>query len=116
MNPGRYSLTIYRGDTYRWRFTLWADREKTEPADLTGAAVAAQIYSLSSDGSVIALACEIEMPNIVNAALTAAQSASLPKMGVRAQWDMQVTWLSGDVSTVLAGNVDVTGDVTRLAA
>ncbi len=38
-----YPLGIYRGDTHRWSFTLWADAGKTTPADLTGVAVAAWI-------------------------------------------------------------------------
>jgi hypothetical protein len=116
MTPGKFRLSLYRGDTYRWKFTLWADTAKTAPADLTGATAAAQIRSTSNDGRVATLTCAIEAPNIVNAELTAAQSANLPPQGMRAQWDLQITWASGEISTVLAGNVDVAGDVTRAVA
>ena len=37
MIPADYNLTLYRGDTGRWRFVLWADAGKTQPLDLTGA-------------------------------------------------------------------------------
>ena len=38
-----FDLDIYRGDTGRWSFLLWKDQAKTDPVDLTGAAVRAQV-------------------------------------------------------------------------
>ena len=38
-----YPLRIYRGDTYRWRFMLWADPDRTVAVDLTGVVVGAEI-------------------------------------------------------------------------
>jgi hypothetical protein len=58
--------------------------------------------------------CTIEAPNIIRAELPT--SATLPSRGTRSEWDLQITWPSGDVQTVLAGGVEVLGDVTRAVA
>jgi hypothetical protein len=116
MKPGKYGLSLYRGDTSRWKFTLWADEAKTEPIDLAGASVAAQIRAVGGTWTSPAavLDCVIEAPNIIRAELPT--SATLPGRGTRSEWDLQITWPSGDVQTVLAGGVDVMGDVTRAVA
>ena len=118
MKPGKYGLSIYRGDTSRWRFVLWADTDKTEPVDLAGASVAAEIRAVGSANSWCmpagSLTCSIEAPNIIHVELQS--GAALPQRGVRSEWDLQITWPSGDVQTVLAGGVDILGDVTRAVA
>jgi len=117
MKPGKYSLSVYRGDTSRWTFTLWADASKTEPVDLAGARVAAEIRAIGAANNWSmpsgSLACTIETPNIIHAELQS--GAALPQ-GASAKWDLQITWPSGDVQTVLAGGVEILGDVTRAVA
>jgi hypothetical protein len=114
MNPGSCNLDIYRGDTKRWQFKLWADIARTQPADLTGVTVNATIRDKALGGSYeIALACTVTLPNIINMVLTASQSRSLPAVGV---WDLQLTYLSGDIYTVLKGAAIMTQDVTYLDA
>ena len=112
--PGRYDLTIYRGDTYHWRFALWADAERSEPFDLTDVAVKAEIRNRPSGASVIPIECSIEgegqvsgnwddddaawddpelswgdTPNVINAVLSAAACQRIPIAG--AFWDLQLT-------------------------
>ena len=112
MKPGKYGLSVYRGDTTRWTFTI---TEEGAPTDLAGASVAAQIRPVGNCSSPVAsLTCAIELPNIIHAEL--ASSAVLPPRGTRAEWDLQITWPSGDVNTALAGSVEITGDVTRAVA
>jgi len=106
--PGNYVLSIYRGDTHRWRFVLWADAGKTQQSDLTGAVVEAQIQMMGSP--VINLGCTVTLPNVVDALLSAPDSKKLSSG--RGLWDMQVTLPSGDVTTVLRGDVMITADVT----
>lgn len=113
MTPGKYALALYRGDTYRWRFTMWADTGKTQPADLTGASAKAEIRDTAGGKLLADIACTITDPNFVDAVLTADQSKTLPSKG---QWDLQLTMASGDVHTVLAGAVTLTGDVTDSGA
>ena len=111
MPPGRYTLAVYQGDTARWRFDLWADAAKRVAADLTGAAVSAQVRDRPGGDLVATLPCAVTLPNSVLVTITAAVSAGLPTSP--SAWDMQVVYPSGDVSTVLAGPVNVTVDVTR---
>jgi hypothetical protein len=109
MTPGNYNLTIYRGDSYRWQFKLWSDPAKTQPVDLNGVIVKAEIRDRSAGKLLATLACAVELPNIINVALDAATSHAMPAKGV---WDLQLTYPSTDVATVLAGAVSVTDDVT----
>lgn len=107
--PGAYSLSLYRGDTYRWQFKLWDDADKTVPTDLTGVTPKAEIRDKPSGVVKASLACTIVVPNIIDALLSAADCGNLPAKGV---WDLQLTYADGDIATVLAGSVDVTADVT----
>lgn len=110
--PGSYNLAIYRGDTYRWQFKLWADADKTQPVDLSGVTAKSELRD-KSGGSVLAvLDCTITDPNIIDAVLDKEASALLPAKGV---WDLQLTYGNGDVGTILAGSVAVTADVTDSA-
>jgi len=108
--PGNYSLTLYRGDSYSWRFVVWTDEAKTEEADLTGVTAKAEIRDKSGGLSIMTLECSIELPNVVNVALTADLWVDwLLSKGV---WDLQLTYPGGEVVTVVAGSVSVTADVT----
>ena len=109
MTPAPYSLALYRGDTYRYRFSLWTDVAHTTPADLTGATVKSEIRDKSGGTKVVTLACTITLPNIVDVVLSSALCLTVPSGGV---WDLQVTFSNGDVATPLAGTVSVSEDVT----
>lgn len=108
-----YGLAPYRGDTHRWRFMLWADPGRTVAVDLTGVAVKAEIRSAPGGSFVAALGCAVTLPNTIDVQLTAALSASLPASGA---WDLQLTYASGEVQTVVKGSVNATGDVTDAVA
>ena len=109
--PFDYPLdNLYRGDTKRWTFELFADAARTIPADLAGVVAAAQIRDKTDGGSFVAdLACTITQPNIVNLTLDPELSRTLPKKGV---WDLELTYPSGDIYTVVKGTVAVTPDTT----
>lgn len=109
MTPGGFPLTLYRGDSYRWSFVLWADAAKTAPADLTGVVAKAEIRDKPNGTKVVALTCHVNLPNTITAILDAASSVQLPLTGA---WDLQLTYPDGQVATVLAGAVTVTPDVT----
>jgi len=105
-----FDLDIYRGDTYRWQFTLWQDLAKTIPVDLTGAAAASQIRDRPQGTQIANMSCVITPPNTVAVTLSSATSHTLP---VKGAWDLELTYASGDVQTPVGGNVSVTPDVTN---
>jgi hypothetical protein len=108
--PGAYQLDIYRGDSFRRQIMLWMDQEKTQPADLTGVTAKAEIRDKPAGAKITPMVCTITMPNKVDAGLTAVASAGL--IISKGVWDLQLTYPSGEVVTVLAGPVVVTPDVT----
>jgi hypothetical protein len=108
-----YSLRVYRGDTHRWRFFLWADSDRTTAVDLTGVTVAAEIRAGTGTTPVVPLTVSVTAPNQIDLSLAASAAASLP---ASAKWDLQLTYASGDVQTVVAGSVLVSGDITASVA
>jgi hypothetical protein len=102
-------LTIYRGDTARWQFRLWADPTKVSPIDLTTATVKSEIRS-NSGLVVTPLVCAVSLPNVIDVELSATASKALTT--APAHWDLQLTWASGDVQTPVAGAVTLQQDVT----
>ena len=104
-----YPLGLYRGDTARRQFVLWADSARTTAVDLTGVAVAAEIRPGTGGTPVAVLALTVSLPNTIALEIPAAQAAQLPASG---QWDLQLTYPSGDVQTIVRGAVSVTGDIT----
>lgn len=109
MMPATLPLQLYRGDTARWQFKLWADTGKTQPVDLADVTPKAEIRDKPSGTKISELVCVVELPNIINATLDPVTSRTLPAKGY---WDLQLTYSSGDISTVLAGAVSVTPDIT----
>jgi len=74
--------------------------------------VAAEIRASSGQALLVTPACTIAA-NVITMTVTAAQSRSLP---AAASWDLQLTYVNGDVQTILAGAVDVRGDITQSTA
>jgi hypothetical protein len=111
MMPANYPLKLYRGDSYKWQFKLWLDEAKQQPLDLTGVTVKAEIRNKTAGDQIFVIACEVVVPNIVNASLSAEECLKLPIVN-NYQWDLQLTYPTGEVNTILAGLVAVTGDVT----
>lgn len=109
--PQQMALSIYRGDSYHWRFTLYADPEQTEPYDLTGAEAKAEIRQATGTPVLATMTCVVTDPNIIDVDLAAADSQGLAIAS--AKWDLQLTWAAtGKVKTVVVGAVTVEGDIT----
>ena len=108
MIPGALPLPLYRGDTQSWTCTLWADDEESVPADLTGVVAKAEIRDRPGGSKITPLSCSID-GNVITVSLGAAESKTLPSKGA---WDLQLTYDSGAVATVVAGPVTVTADIT----
>ncbi len=108
--PSDYALDLYRGDTHRWQFRLWADAAKTSPVDLTAATVKSEIHAQGSNALIASLACTVALPNTIDVVLSATESAKLTTPPAR--WDLQLTWANGDIQTPVAGAVIVKLDAT----
>jgi len=110
--PGSYGLDLYRGDDYAWRFVLWQDAAMTQPVDLTGAQVGAQVRAVH-DGELLAtFTCAVTLPNTINMTLGNVDSEAIP--GGSYRWDLEVYWpATNTVRTMLAGGCRVTDDVTE---
>lgn len=107
---GEVPLFVYRGDTRAWRFRLWADPERTEPYDLAGVHLAAQIRRTPDDRrAAVDLTVEVQLPNVIVCYLSAERSRRCPS----GRWDCQATWPDGRVLTLIKGPVVVELDVTR---
>jgi hypothetical protein len=104
MIPADYNLKIYRGDTSRWQIKLWADKDKTQIADLTGVTVEATLCDRAGGNFAMPLGCTVTEANIIEMVLASGQSRDLPARGV---WDLKLTYPSGDVATVLTGPFSV---------
>jgi hypothetical protein len=109
MQPASLPLDVYRGDSQRMQIKLWMDAGATIPYDLTGVTAKSEIRDRPAGPCIVAMACTITLPNIINIYLAAVDSHKLPAKGV---WDLQLTYASGDVKTPVAGVVTVTTDVT----
>ena len=110
MSPGVFDLLVYHGDSYRWQFTFWSDTAKQIPSDLTGATVNSEIRDKPGGSVITSLDCVVTLPNIVVVTMTSTMSSLLTSMG--GVWDLQLTYPSNDIATVVAGYVRVTMDVT----
>lgn len=109
--PADQDLTITRGDTETLVVTITSDG--TTPINITGRTYRAQIRSSQDSVTVKAsFTCVVTdgANGQVTCTLSAANSATLGS-GVY-YWDFEEN-ASGVVSTILAGNVTVTADVTR---
>jgi hypothetical protein len=108
------NLAIYQGDDYVADI-LVTDDDGTTPADLTGCAARSQIREDFSPASplIAEFECVIEASTI-----TIALSHDITSMLTcpKYVWDIQVTDGNGWVTTLLAGQVAVTKEVTKLAA
>ena len=104
--PTTVPISVYRGDCKHWKLTLFTDPDATVPYDLAGLTVAAEIRNGTALATINPV---VTLPNIIDLELTAEESA---KVKGPARWDCQLT--SDDcVTTVAAGPVTITGDVTQ---
>ena len=109
--PGRADLYIYQGDDYVALVTVMTS-DGSAPADITGYTAQAQIRDDIADN-----AADIEV-SFITELFSPYVRLEIPAMVTEGMcgdyvWDMQLTSPDGIVSTLLAGSVSVTAEVTR---
>jgi hypothetical protein len=109
---GIVGLNIYAGDDYEAVVTVVDDQGN--PFDLTGYVAQSQIRTSLTDNSptpAATFACTINS-NQITMILDHTQTAGLTKSGY--VWDIQVIDASGWITTLLAGGVSMTMEVTKI--
>src|SRR5262249_27505728 len=113
MPPGTYALALYEGDTAHWQFKLWTDSAKKVADNLAGATARSEIRD-KPNGTVLGeLICVITQPNIIDVTFPLALWGSWPADAFKGVWDLEITYPNQIVTTVLAGGVQITPDVTQ---
>lgn len=83
--------------------------QNSVPLDLTNVVAKSEIRDRPAGAIIVPFQCTVTLPNNIALVLLATDSKNLPAQGA---WDLQLTYPSGDVATVLAGPVAVTPDIT----
>lgn len=106
--PRPVNLLTYRGDDFAFSLTVW-EEDGTE-ADLSAATIRAQVRATpdAADPPLTDLVVDVTA-NVVELHLPAAESAKLPHS---ATWDCEMV-RNAWTTTLAAGNVVTTADVTR---
>ena len=109
MAPGKYNLTIYRGDTFAQTFRFLVDGE---PEDFAGTTFAAQVreYPNAPTASDFTVAISDPPDGTITLEMASAITTELPHRG--GSWDLSST-NDGVVQTRLYGSVTLQEDVTR---
>jgi len=110
----RADLVIYQGDDYAAAVSVV--RADGTPADLTGYTASAQIRRDIADRASLGATFTATITDATAGTLT----LSLPASATRTLqgsyvWDMEVASAGGVTTTILAGAVTITGEITRAA-
>ena len=108
MAPGKYNLTIYRGDTFELTFTFLTDGE---PENLAGTTFTAQVreYPNAPVAANFTVTTDDTL-GTVTIAMTGTITATIPRRG--GSWDLSGT-KDGVVETRIYGSVTLQEDVTH---
>lgn len=108
----RADLNIYQGDDFGATVSVLQDGA---PADLTGYTARAQIRQDVADrrGEVIAEITAAVSTSYILLSLTHEQTTALRVRSGRYVWDLEITSPDAQITTILAGGVTITSEVTR---
>jgi len=105
--PAAVNLLLYKGDDFT--MTLTVTNPDGSAASLTGATFKAQIRTAPGAATLLASFTTSVATNVVTLMLPNASSATLP---AACAWDCQMTATAGTITTLAAGTVSVSGDVS----
>lgn len=114
--PGDHPLELYRGDFYGEQHTF-TDTDTGDPVDLSGRTWRAEIRASQEATAALVATMDVDATaaatGVIAVTLPADQAALLT--GPAYFWDLEATLVSDTdvVKTWLAGEVEVTGDVSR---
>jgi hypothetical protein len=109
--PDTANLDLYEGDDYT--ATVLVTDASGNAVDLTGYTISAQVRVGPADANptvAVEITCTFTAPNQIM--LTIPHSTTKTLSG-RYMWDLQVKSSTGIITTILAGGVTVTAEITR---
>jgi hypothetical protein len=111
MAVGQAALTIYQGDDYAANITVM-QADRMTPADLTGYTAQSQIRSSPQSSIAAAQFATSIAANIISIVLSHDATRALTSTSY--VWDLQIIDASGWITTLLAGPVQITKEVTKI--
>jgi len=105
--PATVDLNLYAGDDINLKILVTDDAGVD--FDLTGYTAEAQIRATADAPTALDFTCTV-LANAVNVTMPSATSTTMPIKGV---WDVQVISATGVVTTLAAGKITVTPEVSR---
>lgn len=113
--PETVDISIYQGDSFTVTLHFWSDAAHTSPLDVSGRVYRSQIRPRPGHATLLA-EFSVDMTDAsdgtVLLSLTPAQTALLRR---DCAWDVEQQ-VDTIVLTIVAGDVDVTRDVTEVSA
>lgn len=115
--PATHNVVVYAGDDLSFDIEYVEGPAGSEVGkSMTGATFIASIAPAAGDDATTAFtvtadADQVSNPGKAAVALSSTNSALLT--GTAYVWDLEVTWASGDVQTILKGAVSVTQGVSE---
>jgi hypothetical protein len=109
--PDPANLEVYQGDDYA--ATVMVTDSSGNAVNLTGYAIQSQVRAGPADNNptiVCDVTCVFTAPNQITLSIPHATTTTLAG---QYQWDLQLTSATGIVTTILAGGVAVTQEITR---
>lgn len=107
--PKPVDLQLYAGDDVTLEVTVTDNATPPAPIDLTGYTALAQLRGTADAAISVDFDATITT-NVISLTLAGADTTAMPAKGV---WDCQVTSATGAVTTLCAGKVTVTAEVSR---
>ena len=115
--PIKQNIVHYAGDTLGILIRLYDDVAKTQPSNLTGTIVTAQVRATPQSVEAEADFAVSVLNNTITLILEPKRTREIPPSSV---WDCQVDWDASNpdtnVQTVVAGSLTLQPDVTRTVA
>jgi hypothetical protein len=106
--PTQVDLNLYQGDDFT--MTLTVTNPDDSEVDLAETIVEAQVRKTANDEEVLARFTPAYSGNVITLWLPGSESA---KISGSAVWDCHVTDAGGRITTLAAGKITTTAEVTR---
>lgn len=101
------TVLVTQGDAWFLEATIWDDATKTNPTNLTGCTISAQLRSTIDSETAVALTATIT--DAVNGEFSVGQAVST----ISGVWDVEVTFPSTQKRTYLGGCLKLSKSATR---